>query len=615
MKAHFKKIELLIHYRDREQTTQALQDLGVIHIELDTNFRNEDIEELELRKTRFNRAIEFVNASNEEAIFAESEFPDSGPTADQVIEEILAIRHQQETDQQEADLLQKNRQKLQPWGEFDVDKLRLLTEAGLQVHFCIAEKKEYDPDQLAELTYTIVNETSDRLYLVVLTKDENASVPFEAIELPTLKISDITLREEQLEQNRSKRAASIKKLTKYLPLLDRELLVIENQSTLLLADNSGTSYAEGSIIHLTGWFPAEMSDGVVHYVDDLKLSYSITNPMPGDNVPVLLRNPKYPKLFEAITRIFQLPGYYELDLTPFIAVFYPILFAYCLGDAGYGLILLIAAAAGWFTFLKASRDMAILGIVLGVFTTLMGIVKSGSIFGIPTVTSDNHPILQYFAQYVVIPDDRGVVFNAFNVSLLIGVVQIITGIVISIINKIKYKSLIAGLPQIGKLLIVTSLIWMFLADMQGVEALQPFELIRQSLLGTGVLLVLFFHNMDSPVLARAFSGLLPLFFILTGILGDVLSYVRLFALGVASAVLGLVVNQIGMQIMGDTWWGVLLGIIFLLLGHSLNFALAALGSFVHPLRLTFVEFYNNAQFEGGGVPYNPLRKIKLSHSK
>ena len=110
--------------------------------------------------------------------------------------------------------------------------------------------------------------------------------------------------------------------------------------------------------------------------------------------------------------------------------------------------------------------------------------------------------------------------------------------------------------------------------------------------------------------SRTASGVLPLFFILTGILGDVLSYVRLFALGVASSVLGLVVNQIGTTIMGDTWWGILLAIVFLLVGHGLNFALATLGAFVHPLRLTFVEFYNNANFEGGGVPYKPLRKIK-----
>ncbi len=616
MKARFKKIDLLIHYRDRQQTTSMLQELGAIHVELDANFRSEDIESLELQTTQFNRAIEYIESVEE--------VPNGNPklhgkkklTATEVVEKALALKHQQENDQQKAELLKKNKLRLEPWGDFDLAKVSRLAESGLSIHFCIADKKEYREDELTRLTYTIVNESADRIYLVVITSKDNVlPIPFEVIELPTMKIADISEREDQIKQRHKERTDHIRDLAAYLPQVREELVHIANHRNLALAQGSGKEYAEGHIIHLTGWLPAGMQDRIVHYMDKQQVAYTLSDPAPKDKVPVLLENPKYPKLFEAITRIFQLPGYYEMDLTPFIAVFYPILFAYCLGDAGYGLILLIAAIAGWFTFLKDSKNMAFLGIVLGIFTTLMGIVKSGSVFGIPTTNGTDHPVLQYLAQYVMIPDDRGVVFNAFNVALLIGVVQIITGIVVSIINKIKYTSFVAGLPQIGKLLMVVSLIWMFLADMQGVVALQPLAIIRQIMLVSGVLLVMFFHDMSSPIVTRAASGLLPLFFILTGILGDVLSYVRLFALGVASAVLGLVVNQIGMQIMGDTWWGLLLGIIFLLLGHALNFALAALGSFVHPLRLTFVEFYNNAQFEGGGIPYNPLRKIKLSNSK
>jgi V/A-type H+-transporting ATPase subunit I len=192
---------------------------------------------------------------------------------------------------------------------------------------------------------------------------------------------------------------------------------------------------------------------------------------------------------------------------------------------------------------------------------------------------------------------------------MIGVVQVLVGIMVSITNSIGLKSWLAGAPQLGKLLIISSLIWIFLADMQEVTLLQPLFSVRHILLILGVLLVLFFHNTKAPILSRAASGILPLFFIVTGILGDVLSYVRLFALGVASSVLGLVVNQIGTQIMENSWWGILIGSLFLIFGHSLNFALATLGAFVHPLRLTFVEFYNNAQFEGGGIPYKPFRKI------
>ncbi|MEO0555132.1 MAG: V-type ATP synthase subunit I [Bacteroidota bacterium] len=609
MKTKFKKLNLLVYGGDRTKVTSMLQELGVLHLELDETFRNESIEDLEFRRNRLTKAIDFIQACGaRKKIIQRADGNEL--SVSEVVDEVLTLKLKKEADEQEEELLRKHKQKLMPWGDFDPDKLARLDRAGIKVSFYSAEKKSFKAYDFRELAYQIIHEGPDRIYLVVFSRGETISLPFETIELPSLRISDLHIREQELNTAKAEFTKTIPGYTCYLPMLEEELVRLENQWMLQLANGSYDEHAKGSILHLTGWFPATMEGRLLHYFQQEKLSYTISDPVSGDKVPVLLNNPNYPKLFESITRIFQLPDYYEMDLTPFIAVFYPILFAYCLGDAGYGLVLLLAALIGGFTFLKASRNMAVLGVILGVFTTLMGVVKSGSIFGQPIIADYSYPLLQFLSQYVIIPDDRDVVFNAFNVALLIGVVQIFTGIIISIINKMRYHSLIASLPQLGKLFIVVSLIWMFLADMQGVESLQPFALGRKILLTIGVLLVLFFHDMKLPIVARTASGVLPLFFILTGILGDVLSYVRLFALGVASSVLGLVVNQIGMTIMGDTWWGILLAIVFLLVGHGLNFALATLGAFVHPLRLTFVEFYNNANFEGGGVPYKPLRKIK-----
>jgi V/A-type H+-transporting ATPase subunit I len=250
-----------------------------------------------------------------------------------------------------------------------------------------------------------------------------------------------------------------------------------------------------------------------------------------------------------------------------------------------------------------------LGIILGSLTTLMGIIKSGSIFGLPLVDTSQVALFAYLSKYVLIPDDQTVVFNAFNVALMLGVLQIFVGVISSIINKIVYDSFKSSLGQFGKLFTITGVLILFLADMQEVAALQPYSMYGTILLYVGIGMVLLFHDMTVSIVPRVSSGLLPLFFIFTGILGDILSYVRLFALGVASSVLGLVVNQIGMQIMEGSAVGAVLGVIFLLFGHTLNLALAILGAFVHPLRLTFVEFYNNAQFQGGGIDYKPFKKL------
>ncbi len=289
-----------------------------------------------------------------------------------------------------------------------------------------------------------------------------------------------------------------------------------------------------------------------------------------------------------------------------IAVFYPILFAYCLGDAGYGALMTLAVLIGWFTFLKKQRGLAALVGILGISTTIMGLIKSGSLFGIPLTIESETGWLAALGRLVIIPDDSSFFFNAFNVALLIGVFQILVGILLAIAKEWYYNGFKESLSLWGKLMIVVSAVLLFMSDSLNLNELH--QNILSGTLVAGMLLIMLFHDLSQSILVRMGSSVLPLFFIFTGLLGDVLSYVRLFALGVTSAVLGLVVNRIGMDMVSENWWSWIGVSAFLLFGHSLNFVLAALGSFIHPLRLTFVEFYNNAQFEGGGKAFKAFKK-------
>ncbi|MEL7004962.1 MAG: V-type ATPase 116kDa subunit family protein, partial [Bacteroidota bacterium] len=440
MKARFKKIDLLTHRGDRDRITSMLQELGVLHLEFDKDFRNANIEELERRRSRLIKAVEFIGESKDRKSKVLSTSVLRDKPVDTLVDEILNLKNRKEACYQEREILRKNIQKLTPWGEFDHERMLKLTEAGIHVAFYIVEKKEYKKEQFDELTYQIVHKGPDHLYLVVLSKDESIALPYERVQLPPVKMSDAIVQENELTSDRDEIVKQAQSYLPYLASLSEELIKLDDHWMLQMAFGSYKEYGEGTILYLKGWFPANMEDRLRHFIDKEQLSYIVSDPAPGEVVPVLLKNPKYPKLFEAITNIFQLPGYYEMDLTPFIAVFYPILFAYCLGDAGYGMILLFASILGSFTFLKKSGNMAFLGIILGLFTTLMGIVKSGSAFGIPLVDSQSIPFLAYLSQYVVIPDDRSVIFNAFNVALMIGVVHIFVGIIISIVNKNRYHS-------------------------------------------------------------------------------------------------------------------------------------------------------------------------------
>ena len=121
------------------------------------------------------------------------------------------------------------------------------------------------------------------------------------------------------------------------------------------------------------------------------------------------------------------------------------------------------------------------------------------------------------------------------------------------------------------------------------------------------LVIVFFSDLEISIPARIGKGIWDIYSTVTGIFGDILSYIRLFALGLSSAILGFVINDIAMQILGSSAiFGPIFFVIFLLLGHGLNILISSLGSFVHPMRLTFVEFYKNAGFKGGGKQYKPF---------
>ncbi|HHP7242772.1 MAG TPA: V-type ATP synthase subunit I [Cyclobacteriaceae bacterium] len=606
MKTEFRKLILLTHDQRRKSLTAAMQELGLLHITHEAMDSSEETESLIHERNRIDRIIRFVE-NETEPVQDTHKVPSNGDEQD-LVDSLMELEEKIESKRQQIEKLKKQEDNITPWGDYSYRKFEPLIQQGLNIFLCRADKKQFEELDRSRDVIELINYSGSEYYFTVITKQESYDSSFESFPLPKISLSDIRKEVQELKEILKKYKAELQSYVPYIIHLKDYRAKIADSIALAETETRYEEHFEGKLISITAWFPVYQEKAIIRFLKKEKVAWQIRKPKSGEDVPVLLENTKYPSLFEPITRIFELPNYYETDPTPFLAVFYPILFAYCLGDAGYGFVLMIAALVGYFTFLKNSQKMAFLGMILGVVTMVMGLIKSGSLFGVMLLP--DHPVgwIRKLSEWVIIPDDSSVVFNAFNVSLMIGVIQIITGSILKIYNKIKYESYQHAIAPFGKLLIVISLIWIFLADMQEIQELSILGVLREYLLIIGVLMVVFFHELDSPILHRIGKAFMPLFFIFTGILGDVLSYVRLFALGLASSVLGLVVNQIGMQIIEGSAVGIVIGIVFLLFGHTLNFGIAALGSFVHPLRLTFVEFYGNIGFQGKGIAYRPFSK-------
>lgn len=604
MKSSFRKLMLVVHEKEHMKLISSLQKLGVLHLEKTESRESEETEEAIHERNQLWGILRLLKKVRHK----KTQIRDDSMTLSKVIRIILDVEKEIDHHEQEIEAAIKEHEKIQYWGDFTHSSFDSIMKQGYKVFLCSTTQKNFSSLNLEGNYFQVIRSTHRDVYFILITREDDLALPIEYFPLPQKSPGELLEEIKRKKQKIKQLNEQLAEFSPYIPKITQQYLEARDKVALLEAKFASQTLADGKLYSISGWFPETKEHEVKEFIKSQNVAYLIRDPKTGDNPPVLLKNHKYPRLFEPITKIFELPNYHEADLTPFIAVFYPILFAYCLGDSGYGLLLTSMMIAGYFTFLKEQRNVAFLGVVLGVITTVMGLIKSGSLFGVMLIDDHQSVIIKFLSQFVIIPDDSDFIFNAFNVALMIGCVQILTGIIVSIYNKIRFEKSYTALSIIGKLLIVASLIWIFLADMQNIAGLDRFGNVRIYTLILGVLLVVFFHEMGKPVGKRAISSIMPLFFIFTGILGDILSYVRLFALGLASSVLGLVVNQIGNQIMSGGGFSLIIGVIFLLFGHSLNFGIAALGSFVHPLRLTFVEFYGNANFTGKGINYKPFNK-------
>ena len=290
----------------------------------------------------------------------------------------------------------------------------------------------------------------------------------------------------------------------------------------------------------------------------------------------------------------MLPKYGELDLTPYFAPFYMLFFGLCLGDMGYGLVLLIGSTIAKFK-LKKFRGYLTLIQFLGLGAVLMASL-SGVFFGAS------------LKDLIPMPDSVKELFfsdlKMFWFAIVFGLFQIVFARLLNAVYSIISKGWQYGMNNIGWSILI---VWAALkyASTMSEDITVPL-FMNYAAIG-GAFLILAFSSDSKNIFARIGSGVVA-FWDVTSLFGDMLSYIRLFGLGTAGAILGMVVNSVAISMSSIPYMGWFLAALMLLVGHLLVLMLSSLGAFVHPMRLTFVEFYKNASFAGGGRPFRPLGK-------
>jgi len=601
------KYSFLVYHAEYKAFLKNLKRLGVLHIETKNHEPTPEMQESLRGYTDLLQTIRAMESRVEgKEVVGQKPVFESGKVA---LLRINEIEKELEHKHQDISNLEKEAKQLEPWGDFDFSRIHKLSESGLYFRFLVCREKSFDPNWENEHYLQVINTVGGFIYFVLIQKDEKQ----EMLDLPG--VDELILPQKSLTQIKGEQSA----MSADIKLLENELDLIaihckgqlEEFSEQLKSelDEVNALYqtvneVDNHVKLIEGWVPKPKMGELNSYLNDNKILYVAKEPSADDKVPVLLKNNKFARLFEVIGDLYELPNHNELDLVPFFAPFYMMFFGFALGDAGYGILILVLASI--FKHKKpAMKDILGLAQWLGLATIIFGTL-TGTLFGMDLVATEI-PMLEGVKQYMITKD------NMFNLALILGSIQILFGMVLKVVNISISRGFAYAYSTVGWLILIIGSGIVYLLKSAGVIVDSMGEYMQNAVLIISGVLILFLNNPRRSIIKNFLSGLWDVYSMITGLVGDLLSYIRLFALGISSAILGFVFNDLAMSLKPDNIiLGPLVMVIILVIGHSMTLFMSGLGAFVHPIRLTFVEFYKNAGFTGGGKAYTPFAEKMIN---
>ncbi len=429
----------------------------------------------------------------------------------------------------------------------------------------------------------------------------------QEIRLPDESPAEMRKRVAALQAERKSWDKVLADAVASIPEIEADEERIKDQVQFSRTRKSGETAAEGSLAVMEAWAREKQTVRVDAMLEAHPAVLFIKErPTPDDETPVELKNNRFASPFEFIGDLYAKPKYGTMDLTRWFAPFFMLFFGMCMADFGYGAILFLGGLGLTLSNSKeAMKQIGRLTMWCGGAAMVVGFIMGG-LFG----TS--------LAEWKIFQPVKNIFIDSdamFYIAIGVGIFQVMFAMVLNIVMTTRAFGLKYALATIGWFVVLAACIASFGLQALGVrgfgegETFAPWSVVFYACVGAGLFLMLFFNSPGKNPLVNFGSGLWATFNRLTGLLGDALSYIRLFAIGLAGGILGQVFNTIAVEISPDVpVFGQAVTLLILLIGHSLNLFLSTLSAIVHPLRLTFVEFFNNAGFEATERTFDPLRR-------
>lgn len=476
----------------------------------------------------------------------------------------------------------------------------------------IAKLKEDLEQKTNNIYFNLISSDRDQHYISIICMTKEKEEVFETLkqygfnvisfkDLQGTIAENIVLNEKRLKEISEEKAEIEKRISELVPYkediqLFYDHLIIERDKNKILENMLKTD----SIFYIEGWMPEESKEKLDRILNNYNCWYEVKEPEKDEKYPVLLKNNSLVEPLEAVTELYSLPSSSNIDPTSSMWLFFILFFGMMLGDVGYGLMLVVGCGV----VLKKYEVTGNLGKMLKTlfytgFSTIFFGLMFGSFFGDGITAAAK---LFFNVDFVMKPlwvNPMEEPMNVLIASFVFGLIHLFVGLGVKGYILIRDRQIFAAVFDVGfwYLFIIGPILLLL-----GGSFAVPGKYI--TIIGA-VGLILTQGREKKGIISKLISGVLSLYDI-TGYLSDVLSYSRLLALGLATGVISSVLSIIG-SMGGRSFFGIILFLAVFIFGHLFNFAINALGSFVHSARLQYVEYFGKF-YEGGGEAFNPLIK-------
>jgi V/A-type H+/Na+-transporting ATPase subunit I len=610
-----KKASVIVIDRHRQEAVDALGNLGVIHV-AEKKGESPTLTELNGRKDELTKTLAYIPDQETEKTGAGSDTantPDPVEQARKVALLVDDLAEEQRSLSEELEKLDREIQRISPWGSFDPESVAYLGNRGISVRlFSVSADAADQIEKAAEnhdgTDIVVLERTKSNVRLVVLDRAAPMGVSTPPVSLPDASLEELQSRRHSTQARLDSISQELAGMASERPCIETAISLLEQQ--IEFEQIRSGMHAEEGVAVLTGYIPEDQTKRLSKSASRNGWGVLIQDPDPNDPVPTLIKNPRWIRIIQPVFDLMgTVPGYRELDISVLFLVFFTVFFAMIIGDGGYGLIVLGGAGYAAVQSRKNSGsipDAIFLLVVMGVATVVWGAV-TGTWFGSKTLASS--PVLSWM---IVEP------LASFNprsqelvqwVCFILGTIHLGLAHLWKFARGLKEKPVLRAFADLGWLIMILGLYNLVLFIVIDSEKF-PFRDVSFGMILVGFLMVMVFNNQEQGLnffagVGKGFANIMTNALDGISAFSDIISYIRLFAVGLATVEIARSFNAMAEGFAGSAT-GVIAAVLILFLGHTLNLIMAALSVVVHGVRLNMLEFSGHLGMEWTGIQYKPF---------